>query len=166
MTKGVSKRTGSRNTEEISFGGYVIQKKEDGNLEATYSEKPNEVVPEEDPIKRIIKEINALRKKAIEDQEKALREIEKSKNLVHLGFIALVFVVIGLGYSYFAYISSDSAKYQSDLAKVQAEEGNQRSVVSKLEERIIQMENENKDLQKVNACLKGRKSWEMNLCFE
>lgn len=133
-----------------------------GSSSATSTATANQLA---DVVSRL-NDLETQAKGALGDAKEALRRAESAQSVVVYGFFALVVVVIGLCFGYFMYISSDSIRYQSDLAGVHAMEKSQKKTADELKEKIVKVENENKDFQKVISCLKGRKSWEIDICFE
>jgi DNA repair exonuclease SbcCD ATPase subunit len=142
MKEVLSKKVrGSSNTEDISLGSSGK-----GVLAETYAEKPNEAIPESDPLNKIFKEINSLKERVDTDRERALDEIEKSKNLVHYGFIALLFVTVfgiaGLCFSYFEYVSegpiveSYKKDFKEDISGGRAEIENLKTESDSLRKQI------------------------------
>lgn len=116
----------------------------------------------DDKLRQANAELAAIKK----ESNIIVQQNHRIESLVWGGFFVLLMVVLGTIFSYFEYVSSDAMKYQSDLARVWALEDNHKNSISDLGDKIIIIESENKDLHKVNACLKNRKLWEINLCFE
>jgi hypothetical protein len=95
---------------------------------------------------KIFKEINSLKERVDTDRERALDEIEKSKNLVHYGFIALLFVTVfgiaGLCFSYFEYVSegpiveSYKKDFKEDISGGRAEIENLKTESDSLRKQI------------------------------
>lgn len=149
---------GSSNTEDISLGSSGVS----GVLAETYAEKPNEGAPESDPINKIFAEINSLKERVDSDRERALNEIEKSKNLVHYGFIALLFVTVfgiaGLCFSYFEYVSEGPVveSYKKDFEKD----------ISGNKTEIENLKTKSEDLRKqIHGCSKEVTFWNYRQCL-
>lgn len=114
-------------------------------------------------------ELNSLNKEVGKSREEA-KALSKSNNrietLVWAGFFVLLLTVVVIALAYFQYISSDSMKYQSDMARTTAIVEKQNIVIEQLQRQSEDLQEKNEAFQKVIFCLKNRKYWEIHVCFD
>lgn len=127
-----------------------------GSGQATIlSEKVNEVTE-----KNFSEELVELQEKS----KRLLAEVEKTKNLVYLGFVAFLLMVAAIvfGYWRFVYDSGikDDYKYKFSERIIVLETNN-----DKQEEEISFLKQKNIELSEIITCIKYKKYWQYEECF-
>lgn len=93
----------------------------------------------------IVKEVIKIKDAGIEN----LKELEKTKNLVHLGFIIILIMFVGIVFEFFDGKFSREVETKMNIK-------DQKENISKLEKRFDNIAN----------CMKDKQCWEYKYCFE
>lgn len=137
---GVINRKAGRSINEVSTSYPVINQIQDTPIPGTTNSAGSTTPPPSDEIKKISEQLKKLQEKA----EYSLKLSKDAVNLVVVGFIALVIVVMGIGYGYWQFIYDNSRN-----------EDYRYNVQEKLNKNTNDFDNLKKDFNSFKNCLKS-----------
>jgi len=97
-----------------------------------------------------------------DDLEYNKKKIKDIYALVSLGFLALIFVVIGIAFGYFEFVYNSSKENNDSIKKIISLE----YLTISQNQRILNLEEENQKLSIIVNCLKCNRYWQYEECFK
>lgn len=97
--------------------------------------------------------------------ENTSKKVERTENIVYVGFLVLLLMMGGLLFSYLEFIFyswGNDADYKSNLV---VEIAKLQTITPILQDQIKELKSENQELKEKINCAKNKKYWQYEQCF-